>query len=478
MRNSITIICLLAALIACNIACNDDDSFTTSPAAKLTFSADTIDFDTVFSTVPTATKSFWAYNYGADGLRLSSVSLRRGNQTGFRANADGTFLEQAAVAGLEVRAGDSIRIFVELTAPKSGKTEPKTIEDDMLFTLQSGTEQAVHLQADAWDAIALDSLIVESDTTIATPTPLIVRKGIRIAQEATLTILPPTQLFFAAKAGIDVYGSLNIEGRPGQDVVLRGDRTDRMFPYLPYDRVSGQWQGIHIHSTSSHNTIAYADIHSGSYGILCDSADYDSTQVRLALSCTTIHNCAGNGLEAYNANILVANCQITNNAGDCIALYGGQTLIEYSTIAQLYPFSAQRGAALRFANYRQANNYPLHLLQCQNSIITGYADDVLFGERNDTTLCNYLFANSVIRTPKPEAEDTIAFRNVVWENPKDTVQGKEHFRLIDEDNMIYDFHLDSISTARNIAVPVDGLGNDRDGKTRTNNNDAGCYVYN
>ena len=33
-------------------------------------------------------------------------------------------------------------------------------------------------------------------------------------------------------------------------IVLRGDRLDNMFDYLPYDYVSGQWQGVRIQEGS------------------------------------------------------------------------------------------------------------------------------------------------------------------------------------------------------------------------------------
>jgi len=61
---------------------------------------------------------------------------------------------------------------------------------------------------------------------------------------------------------------------------------------------------------------------------------------------------------------------------------------------------------------------------------------------------NFYFENCLLRTPQPEEADTISFVNVLWETPKDSVQGKQHFRLIDEDNLQYDFHLDSLSTAK------------------------------
>ena len=83
-----------------------------------------------------------------------------------------------------------------------------------------------------------------------------------------------------------------------------------------------------------------------------------------------------------------------------------------------------------------------------NSIVTGYDDDVVMGqtmEGDSITPFTYSFDNTLLRTPA--LEDTINYKNMMWETPKDSIQGKQHFRLIDEKNLIYDFHLDSLSTA-------------------------------
>ena len=96
-------------------ACTDDDSFGTNRSDILTFSTDTVNMDTLFSTVPTSTYNFWVYNNSGDGIRLRKVRLQRGNQTGFRVNVDGEYLDNALgsqVSGIEIRKGDSIRVFV------------------------------------------------------------------------------------------------------------------------------------------------------------------------------------------------------------------------------------------------------------------------------------------------------------------------------------------------------------------------------
>ena len=70
-------------------SCNDDDSFTTSSSAKLTFEMDTVRFDTVITTVGSSTKRFKVFNKNDDGIRIISVGLESGGESGFRINVDG-----------------------------------------------------------------------------------------------------------------------------------------------------------------------------------------------------------------------------------------------------------------------------------------------------------------------------------------------------------------------------------------------------
>lgn len=482
MMKRLLFFCHIMLVFVVFASCDDNDSFTTNPSSILSFSKDTVSLDTVFSTVPTSTYTFWIYNHNDDGLRLSQVRLARGNQSGFRVNVDGTYLDNtmgSLVRDLEVRGGDSIRVFVELTSSLTNSSDPQLVEDNLVFTLESGTEQRVNLRAYSWDALLCRNVVISRDTTIASSKPVVVYGGLTVDSGATLTVTAPTKLYFHSDAGIDVYGRLVISGSAGNDVVLRGDRTDRMFDYLPYDRVSGQWQGIRFRPSSTGNTIAYADIHSATDGIVCDSAAYDSISPRLSLANVTIHNCKGAGLRAYNSNIKAENCQITNTLGDCMAIYGGKASVLYCTLAQFYPFDAQRGVALRFANRYGEADYPLHLMECRNSLVTGYASDEMMGETGDTLVAfNYRFYDCILRTP-PIGDSLLLekFVNVVFEVPEDTVQGTDHFVNIDTDNLYYDFHLDSLSTARGRAKAIDACPLDRDGRERGQAPDVGCYQY-
>ena len=435
---------LFLAIAAAMVACSDDDTFTTSTSARLTLGVDSVKMDTVFSTIGSRTYDFWVYNNAGDGIRLKSVRLRQGNQTGFRVNVDGVYLDNSMgsiVNDLEVRENDSIRVFVELTAPENGQQEPQLIEDELIFKLESGVEQRVVLQGHAWDAIFMRDVVVRSDSLIESSRPVVVYGGLRVDSAVTLTIRNTT-LYFHDGKGIEVYGRLMTDS-----VVMRGDRLDYMFDYLPYDRVSGQWGqtgGVVIRQQSTGNILKNTEIrNAGKYGVLCDSAAFDEHVLRLDMQRCVVHNCAGAGVVSINSNIRLYQCQVSNMKGDCVQVMGGLADINRCTLAQFYPFAGGRGAALRFNNRTH-----LYGLLCDSSIVTGYDEDVVMGNNTDSTYhFAYLFCNSLLRTPKVENNDS-AFVDIVWETPKDSVQGKMHFKLVDEYNLKYDFHLDSVSTAQ------------------------------
>ncbi len=466
----------IAMLLMTMFACTDDDSFSTSAGLRLTFSEDTISLDTVFSRVPTAAKSFWVFNQSGDGLRCTQVKLEKGNQTGYRVNVDGTFLSSTMgyqTQNVEIRNKDSIRVFVELTSPENGMEGPQLLEDNIVFTLESGVEQKVNLNAYTWDAELLRDVVITGDSTISSQKPIVIYGGIRVDSAATLHIPAGQTLYFHSGAGLDVYGQLLAEGTAEQNVTLRGDRMDHMFDYLPYDLVSGQWNGIHFYESSYDNRMDYTDVHSSFDGIVCDSSDISRTKLEL-WNCI-VHNCQGPGLQVQCATVNAYNTQLTNTYGPCADLKGGNVVLQHCTMAQFYPFDAMRAPALQFNN---DVGRPMQLA-CVNSLVTGYADDVIMGSQNDTTqVFDYRFINCILRTPKVESADSVKFENVIWEDPEDTLgTGDNHFRLVDIGTQHYDFHLDSLSTAIGKAHKDYALPTDRDGQPRGDSPDIGCYQY-
>ena len=461
-------------------ACSDNEDFSADASRRLTFVSDTIRMDTVFSRIPTSTKSFWVYNRSGSGIRCRNIRLENGNQMGFRVTVDGIYLSQSAgyqVNDIEVRNGDSIRVFVELTSTAANQATPKEIEDNLIFQLESGVRQTLRLNAWIWDAEVWRDKVVRTDTVIRAEKPVIVYGSLKVEEGATLTLTAGTTLYFHDGAGMDVFGTLKTQGTPDNNVVMRGDRLDRMFDNLPYDRISGHWEGIRFHEHSYHNVMDYTDIHSAKNGIVCDSSSVETP--KLLLRNSMIHNCKGYGLKTIHSQVKLLNSQLSNTLHDCLYVLGGVVDVVHCTIAQFYPFDAERGAALTCSNYEGDYKYPVDRLSCINSIVTGYADDVIYllSRKDDTdTPLNYSFSHCLLRTPQPEEPKNMT--GIIWENTKEEpFEGSKNFRTLDTDRLYYDFRLDSLSRAVDSGEVLDDIKTDRLGIARDDKPDLGCYEY-
>lgn len=469
-------ITMVAAFIALMTACTDDGHFSTSSADFLSFSVDTLAFDTAFNNTTTPTQSLWVYNRTGHDLRLSSVHLAGGTSTGFRVNVDGESMGQGSageVVDVEIRRKDSLRVYVDLQTPANQSEAFLSITDALVFRLESGVEQRVPLNAASWKAVRLQDVHVSRDTTFSSPSvPVVVYGDLTVDSAATLTLGAGTTLYFHEDAGLQVYGTVRAQGTADQPVTLRGDRLDRMFDYLPYDRTPGQWQGVHLHASSYGNDWQYTDLHGAYDGIVADSAALSDS--KLTLNSCTVHDNQGYGVWARNCRMTMLNTQVTNALYDCLYVDGGEVTINNCTIGQFYPFDGNRGAALAFTN-----DSPLLRLTVENSLVTGYADDVVMGKQVDASKAfHYVFDHCVLRTPRVTTADSIHFVHVIHEDLRDTVGTSDHhFRKMDIDNFIYDFSLDSTSVAIGAADKATALPTDRLARPRDEEPDAGAYEY-
>ena len=146
MKVRYTLLIILVALLGFN-ACNDEAQYTSSTSNVLSFQTDSIHFDTLFSGMPSPTKSFWVYNHSEQSIKCTNIRLQRGNQTGFRVNVDGVYLGKKQgyqASDIEIRKEDSLRVYVEVTSPKNYLHAPKLVEDQLLFTLESGIVQKLN----------------------------------------------------------------------------------------------------------------------------------------------------------------------------------------------------------------------------------------------------------------------------------------------------------------------------------------------
>jgi len=99
-------------LFICVLSCRKT-SFIQSADALVNTSADTLHFDTVFTTTGSITKSFKIFNRNDQKIRLSNVKLMSAASSPFKLNVDGT--AGIDFNNIEIAPNDSIYVFVSVT---------------------------------------------------------------------------------------------------------------------------------------------------------------------------------------------------------------------------------------------------------------------------------------------------------------------------------------------------------------------------
>lgn len=491
-NNKISILFITILTILLSVSCSEEEEFAYDNSTHLMFSTDTVTFDTIFTSIGSATKRFKIYNKNKKGVRIESVRLGSGGNSGFRVNLDG--VSNTQFSDVEIYHGDSIFCFVEVTIDPHDSDLPLLKSDSLIFTLPNGVVQKVFLQAYGQDIIELRDKHITTDMTLDSKRPYVIYNNLTVEECATLTIQPGTTLYFHADAGLEVHGSLVAEGTIQQPIIMRGDRTDKLLPYLPYDRTAGTWQGIKLHPESNGNKLTNCNIHGGKFGIMMLSNDKSpKSENRLYILNSIIHNVSGNALYIIDGQATIHNSQISNAKGYCAAIIGGNVEFTHCTLAQFYIWDEYLGA-LYFANHEGDEEYPLNQLTFNNSIITGYRNDEIFGSQlHDSDInFNYRFNNCLINTILTE-DDEPNFLECVVDTINDSKRGKEsykdlaksregNFRSVDTNNFTYSFQLDTLSVARKMGdgkfTPSD-CKTDLNGIERPSNKpDVGCYQLN
>ena len=486
---------LLPALFALLLAaCSDYESFSDNPAYRLSFSEDTIRFDTLVSTIPSSTKTLYAFNNNGDGLRVSTIQLEGGAASHFRVNVDGRYLADGVWHDFEVLKHDSLVVRIEMTPPEAGSTEPLYFDDKLHFLLENGATQTVVLTGGSIDAyIMKEGLMVEADQTLLTDKPYVIYDSLVVKQGAELTLTEGTTLMFHDKAALHVYGKLTVQGSLEKPVVLRGDRLDHMFDYLRYDNTPSRWEGIVVHRGSYGNTLSQCDLHSSRFGIICEDTEQlkpDEANPSVTLDGCILHNIGGDGMQLNNCVSRVTNTQISNTLGHTVSISGGSHDFVYCTLAQFYPFAVSqgtRGDALHLVSSEEGDEYGMlrraHFINC---VITGYGSDVIMGENivTDSYTCDYLFHHCFLNTPAVDDEEHFAgciFDQDKKKDEEDKLVRQDNFLVFDTENFIYDFTPKDSSLIRSLADPsyADLPLFDRKGVSRLADEgpDAGCYEY-
>ena len=230
------------------------DSYITSPDAKLIAVADTLRFDTVFTSMGSVTKSFTLVNNNGQKLRINSIKLSGGTTSPFKINVDG--IAGTSFNDLELNANDSLYIFVKISVDPTIATNAFVILDSLEISYNGNTSK-VYLQAFGQNANYIKNKTITVNTTWDNRLPYVIQNNLVVAAGATLTIEKGTKIYAHATAAIIVNGTLQVLGEKAESdhVVFRGDRLDADYKDLP-----GGWPGILFTESSKNNEMHYTNI--------------------------------------------------------------------------------------------------------------------------------------------------------------------------------------------------------------------------
>lgn len=457
-------------------ACDDGfDDYSHSPQDILSFSIDTLSFDTILTGVNTPTASFRVYNKNKKALLISSIRLKDQANSGYRINVDG--LSGSRFEDIEIRSKDSIYIFVEAKLNATGVNAPVSIIDEIEF-ITNTVAQSVRLEAYGQDAFVWKGMIIDADTLLSNEKPYLLYDSLWIKAGATLRLTEGTTLYMHNGTNIRVDGSLQITGSAERPVVIRGDRFDNIFTNASYDLVPGQWGGITFAAQSYDNIIEHAHIRNGSSAMTFEPSD--PSLLKLNMKNVVVSNFKGNIIRAVNSHITAENCEFSNARDTLIALIGGNYSFSHCTMANYYLSSREAGwgisdnRTLVLSNdYLSAETgetvlYPIQRADFKNTIIWGSkavtgTSGIRLNEHEDSSMA-YYFLNCLLPNKGTNDDD---FVDCVWATDPLFLKpspGKGE----DEDYLQYSFVLTDKSPARNVAdiptallLPRDIKGVDR-----------------
>jgi hypothetical protein len=293
------------------------DSFTTDPNAVVNISADTIHFDTLFTTTGSVTHFFKIFNDNDSKIRISGITLSGGSNSFFKINAEGT--EGPSVAELEIEANDSLYVFVTVQVDPTLNNLPFIVQDSIGITY-NGNQRWVQLQAWGQNANFMRTKVITSDTTWTHEKPFVILGGLLVAEGVELKIEQGTRIYLHADAPFIVDGTLTASGKKydSTKIVFQGDRIDEFYRDLP-----ASWPGIYFRETSTNNLLKHVIVRNAYQGVISEKLSaIAGPKVRLE-ECI-IDNCYDAGILGINSSINAVNCLISNCGKNILLVQGGE----------------------------------------------------------------------------------------------------------------------------------------------------------
>ena len=442
------------------------DSFISSPDARITLSADTLKYDTVFVTAGSVYQTFKIINNNDQKLRLSSVKLMGGATSVFRMNVDGVAGD--AFSNLEINANDSIYVFVQVNVNPSASNLPFVLRDSVEVRY-NGNVRRVQLEAWGQNAHFFRNRVISADETWNNDLPYVILGSLTVNPGKALTINKGCRVYVHADAPIIVNGTVLVNGLKDtiNRVYFSGDRLD-----APYNNYPASWPGLYFGPASTDNVFSYAVVNNAYQAIALEDPASNANP-KLTLNECIINNAYDAGIISINSSLKARNCQVSNCGKNLLFVKGGNYQLTHCTVATYASsFINHKDPVLFLSNFITVNNAPVTA-----SLNAQFTNCIFWGENG--------IVDDEVQVAKSGATPFVVnFDHVLWKvvnTPGNITTAAiinnqaPQFDSISTYKNYYDFRLQSGSPALNAGVAA-GVVTDLDGHPRpVGLPDLGCF---
>ncbi len=458
--------CLLPVACCLFFSSCKKDSFITDAYARLNITADTIKYDTVFTTTGSITKSFKIINENNQKLRLNKVKLMGGPGSAFKMNVNGIATNETN--DIDIAANDSIYVFVSVTINPNASNLPFIVSDSILINY-NGNTRFVQLQAYGQNANFLRNKVITGNVVWANNLPYVILGSIRIDTTATLTIQPGCRIYSHADAPIIVDGTLTVNGTKTGNVVFAGDRLDDIYKDLP-----ASWPGIYFRGYSKNNVLTYAVVKNAYQAIVTEKPSINANP-KLTLHQCIVDNAYDVGVLCVNSSLYADNSLISNCGNNIVLSYGGTYNFTHCTVSSYSnEYLNHKNPVLNVNNFAFQGGVAVTAdlnAVFRNSIFwgnEGIVNDEVVVNKQGANPFNVLFEKNIYRVLNDPGNSTLT-GNLKNQNPS--------FDSIDVNKRFFDFRINKNSAAPGINTGVlTGFLKDLDNNNRNVGlPDRGCY---
>lgn len=163
-------LCLMLSGLLGLVSCIDDD-VTTDSGVEVAFSTDTVHMGIVFTEELSPTARFKIFNPNSQGIIVSSITVN-GDGADYHLLVNGGSGEYAQ--DVEIRAKDSIVVFVNVLHPANG-TGAEVSKDADVEVLINGRTHKLVINSLAQDVLRLEDMTVDAETVL-TAEPVYLRR--------------------------------------------------------------------------------------------------------------------------------------------------------------------------------------------------------------------------------------------------------------------------------------------------------------